>query len=163
MMHVRFVPRHSSRVITRCAVCAAGSALGAAAGCRAFSHADVDASIAKVLNAQAESWNAGDLEAFMGAYWKSEKLTFSSGGTVHRGWTDTLLRYRTRYPTRADMGDLTFRDLEVTPLGRDAALVLGRWHLRRDRPIGGVFTLVMRRQEGEWTIIHDHTSAEAPP
>jgi ketosteroid isomerase-like protein len=61
------------------------------------------------------------------------------------------------------MGKLTFSDLEVYPLGRDAAYVLGRWHLDRVAgPIGGNFTLVLRREDG-WRIVHDHTSVWVPP
>ena len=60
------------------------------------------------------------------------------------------------------MGHLTVSDLEITELGEDASLVLGRWDLDRDEPIGGVFTLVLRREAGRWVIIHDHTSRTPP-
>jgi ketosteroid isomerase-like protein len=58
------------------------------------------------------------------------------------------------------MGTLTFSDLEITLLGADAALVLGRWHLRRanDEPHGR-FTLLFRRTRQGWKIVHDHSSA----
>ena len=73
-------------------------------------------------------------------------------------------RYRRSYPDRAAMGRLEFSDLEITPLGPDAALVLGRWRLKREKDSpGGVFTLVARRFPEGWRIIHDHTSAVAPP
>ena len=56
-------------------------------------------------------------------------------------------------------------DVPITPLGADAAMILGHWELERekDRP-GGIFTLVARRFPEGWRIIHDHTSAvsEAP-
>jgi beta-aspartyl-peptidase (threonine type) len=146
-----------------CIVVVASVAFGAVAGCRTAGPRRMEQSIAQVLERQARNWNAGDVEAFMGAYWNSDALTFSSSGRVHRGWEETLERYRARYPTNADMGKLTFSDLEVTPLGRDSALVLGRWHLQREKPVGGVFTLVMRKQDGRWMIIHDHTSAADLP
>jgi beta-aspartyl-peptidase (threonine type) len=39
-------------------------------------------------------------------------------------------------------------------------LVLGHWHLKREKDeIGGVFTLVFQRFPEGWRIIHDHTSA----
>lgn len=119
--------------------------------------------IRAVLEAQAAAWNKGDIDGFMRGYWESDELTFSSGGTVTRGWNATLRRYRTRYATRDKMGQLTFSDLEVRMLGDDAALVLGRWQLRRkeDAP-GGIFTLVFRRMAGRWLIIHDHTSSDEP-
>jgi beta-aspartyl-peptidase (threonine type) len=120
------------------------------------------AEIADVLGQQAAAWNAGDIGAFMRPYWHSPDLTFSSGGRVTRGWEPTLESYRKRYPTRATMGHLTFSNLEITELGGNAALVLGRWRLEREEPIGGTFTLVWRRLDGRWVIVHDHTSRDAP-
>ena len=59
------------------------------------------------------------------------------------------------------MGHLTFSDLEVTLLCPDAALVLGRWRLDASKPASGTFSLAMRRINGDWLIIHDHTSRDA--
>lgn len=118
--------------------------------------------IADILGQQSAAWNSGDIEEFMQAYWRSPKLTFSSGGRVTRGWKSTLDHYRIRYPTRETMGHLTFSNLEVLELGDTAALVLGRWRLQREAPVGGAFTLIFRRVAGRWVIIHDHTSRDAP-
>jgi beta-aspartyl-peptidase (threonine type) len=58
------------------------------------------------------------------------------------------------------MGHLDFSGLEFPLLKPDAALVLGHWHLTRDKgDVGGVFTLVLQRFPEGWRIIHDHTSA----
>ena len=58
------------------------------------------------------------------------------------------------------MGTLAFSDIEVTMLSPDAAVVLGRWALKRatDQPHGR-FTLIFKRLPEGWRIIHDHTSA----
>lgn len=119
------------------------------------------ARITSLLTRQAEAWNRGDLPAFMEPYWHSPDLTFSSGGKVTRGWQATYDRYLAKYPTREDMGVLTFSDLEVREVGPRAALVLGRWRLQREEPVGGNFSLVLRRYGNRWMIIHDHTSADA--
>jgi beta-aspartyl-peptidase (threonine type) len=119
----------------------------------------IRAAVESVLRAQEDAWNRGDLDAFVKHYWKSESLTFSSGGKTTRGWTETLNRYRERYPTREKMGRLGFAGLEVTPLGDSAALVLGEWNLQREsEPLSGNFSLVLRRFDHRWLIIHDHTS-----
>ena len=55
------------------------------------------AAVRQVLDLQVAAWNRGDLEGYMAGYWKSEQLTFFSGGTVTRGWDATLARYRKRY------------------------------------------------------------------
>jgi len=131
----------------------------AGAGLPAAGADDLATEIGSILRQQADAWNRGDIDAFMEHYWKSGELTFSSGGQTTRGWQSTKDNYKRRYPTREKMGQLAFSDLEITPLGESAALVLGRWRLSRDEsPVGGNFTLVFRKLEGKWVIIHDHTS-----
>jgi beta-aspartyl-peptidase (threonine type) len=113
-----------------------------------------------VLNAQADAWTRGDIDGFMAHYWNSDELTFCSSGTTLDGWSATLARYKDEYPTPERMGRVEFDNLRITPLGEDAALVIGRWRVQREGdPIGGVFSLVLRRTDGRWVIIHDHTSA----
>lgn len=119
--------------------------------------------IPQIIYDQEDAWNRGDIDAFMQPYWKSPDLTFSSTRGVTRGWQTVLNGYKKRYPTRADMGKLTFSDLDVRELGPQAALVLGRWKITRGVPIGGVFSLVWQKTDDGWIIVHDHTSAYAPP
>ena len=120
--------------------------------------------IATVLRAQQLAWNRADVDAFLEGYWHSPELTFSGSSGVARGWDAVLARYKKSYPDRAAMGQLNFSDLEFRFLGQDAALVMGKWHLHREKDeLGGVFTLVWQRFPEGWKIIHDHTSAVAPP
>jgi uncharacterized protein (TIGR02246 family) len=113
-----------------------------------------------VLDAQREAWNRGDVAGYMDGYARSADTVFVAGDTVTRGWQTVLERYQKRYDSREKMGTLTFSDLEITLLGGDAALVLGRWHLQRahDEPHGR-FTLICRRTRQGWKIVHDHSSA----
>ena len=116
--------------------------------------------IGDLLETQAAAWNRGDLEAFMEGYWRSPDLVFTSGGRVQRGWQTTLDRYRAAYGSDTDtMGRLTFSELEVHELDRESAWALGRWRLDMESgPRGGIFTLVLRRIDGRWKIVHDHTT-----
>jgi L-asparaginase / beta-aspartyl-peptidase len=113
-----------------------------------------------VLSAQQAAWNRGDVDAFLVGYWRSPELTFSGSSGVARGWEGVLARYKKSYPDKQTMGQLDFSELEFRFLGPDAALVLGRWHLKREKEedVGGVFTLVWERFTDGWKIIHDHTS-----
>ena len=116
--------------------------------------------IRKILDAQQAAWNEGNVDAFLEGYWHSPDLTFSGSGGIARGWDGVLARYKKNYPDRAAMGHLDFSDLEFRFLCKDAALVLGHWHLSRAHgDIGGVFSLVWQRFPEGWRIIHDHTSA----
>lgn len=119
--------------------------------------------INEIIAAQADAWNRGEIDEFMSPYWRSEQLTFSSGGSTKRGWETTRDGYKRRYPTRDRMGRLEFSEIEITPLGDDAALVLGRWRLAREPDsVGGNFSLVFKRINNQWKIIHDHTSSDEP-
>ena len=121
----------------------------------------VEKQISAILSAQSSAWNRGDIDGFMEHYWKSDRLSFSSGGKTTRGWADTKSNYKRRYPTRDTMGTVSFSDLDIAPTGDSAALVLGRWRLLRKRdPVGGNFSLLFRRIAGRWLIVHDHTSRD---
>lgn len=116
-----------------------------------------------MLEAQVAAWNRGDIAGFMQGYWKSPRTSYVGSRGLERGWQALLDRYRRAYPDRAAMGRLTFSHLEITLLGRRAALIVGHWQLERahDHP-GGIFTLVARRFPQGWRIIHDHTSLVKP-
>jgi ketosteroid isomerase-like protein len=119
----------------------------------------IEKEITKVMTDQAEAWNRGDIDGFMRGYWNSDKLLFVSGANVTRGWQPTLDRHKKSYDSRAKMGTLTFSDLEITVLSRDAAVVLGSWSLARDGDNPhGKFTLTFRIFKEGWRIIIDHTS-----
>lgn len=134
-------------------------ALIAATSFAAFAQSKDEATIRKVMDDQAAAWNRGDIDGFMAGYWKSEKLTFVSGTNVTRGWQQTLDRYKKSYDTRAKMGTLTFSDLELTVLSKDAAVVLGSWSLAREKDNPhGKFTLLFRKFKEGWRVVMDHTS-----
>ena len=118
------------------------------------------AEIQSILTAQQDAWNRGDIDAFMNGYAQSASTVFVSEDEVRRGWETVRDRYRIRYSDRAKMGTLSFSDIEVTMLSPDAAVVLGRWRLKRanDEPHGR-FTLIFKRLPEGWRIVHDHTSA----
>ena|SRR5437899_2500466 len=97
----------------------------------------------------------------MAGYWSSSALVFQSGATVTRGWQATRDRYRQRYQAEGrEMGRLGFDELEVLAWCPDSALVRGRWRLvmKDGSQPNGLFTLLLRHIDGEWKIVHDHTS-----
>lgn len=119
----------------------------------------IKSDIRAVMDTQVTDWNSGSVEGFMKGYWNSPDLTFVSGTNVTKGWQPTLDRYKKGYDSKAKMGTLTFSDLEITVLSKDAAVVLGSWGLQRasDNP-HGKFTLTFRKFKDGWKIIIDHTS-----
>ncbi len=73
-----------------------------------------------------------------------------------------LAAYHQNYPTQESMGNLSFSDLEVHPLGDNFALCIGRYHLERSKKAGGsadgLFSLVLEKTADGWKIVVDHTT-----
>jgi ketosteroid isomerase-like protein len=116
--------------------------------------------ITALLEQQDDAWNRGDIDGFMDGYWRSPELRFASGGNVTRGWDETNARYRRVYATPDLMGRLVTSDYEIVILSSDAAIAHGAWALERagDRP-SGLYTLVLRKIDGEWLIVSDTTTS----
>ena len=116
--------------------------------------------IVALLTEQTAAWNRGDLPGFMQGYWKSDSLVFIGRKGPTYGWQQTLANYQKNYPNTAAMGQLDFSGLRVTPLGPDAAQVVGRWHLARPKEgdLQGHFLLVLRQVNGQWLVVADHSS-----
>jgi len=59
-----------------------------------------------------------------------------------------------------EMGQLQFDEVQVTLIDSKNAIVRGRWRLTfaKKPPSDGLFTLLFRYQDGQWWIMHDHSS-----
>lgn len=126
-----------------------------------------ESAIRSVLTDQQQAWNQGDIPAFMKSYEDSPQTTFI-GATMRKGFQPILERYQHAYSSPAQMGKLTFSDIDIRLLpgscGKtEFAVVTGHFHLARtDRQPGskdeGIFSLVWRKGEHGWKILLDHTS-----
>lgn len=120
----------------------------------------IEKEIAVVLYNQVRYWNEGDIEKYMAGYDHSDSLRFASGGNLSKGWENTLERYKRGYPDKTAMGALSFSNIDITVISKDAALVFGKWELQKEKSNPwGLFTLLFRRTEDGWRIVHDHTSS----
>ena len=115
--------------------------------------------ILNLLEQQRSGWNRGDLKAYMQGYWNSDSLLFVGKNGPTYGWQKTLDNYKKGYPDKNAMGFLTFGIKKIELLSKDQAFVLGSWNLKRanDEP-KGYFTLWLRKIEGLWKVVADHSS-----
>lgn len=119
---------------------------------------EIEKELIRLHNLQRKAWNDGDIEGFMAHYCKSPKMTYQSGDTRLMGWDALLERYKNVYP-KGNMGTLEFSDLIVHVLSDDSAYVLGKWKLKAETwTREGLFTTILKKMEGGWKIIHDHSS-----
>lgn len=114
--------------------------------------------IKSVLLNQQIAWNEGNIEAFMSGYWQSDSLTFIGSKGLTYGWDNTLNNYKKSYPDTATMGKLRFEIIKLDILSDDAAILIGRYVLTRekDQPTG-LFTLIWKKINDKWLIVADQT------
>ena len=119
------------------------------------------AAIHAIMQKQVADWNRGDVRAFMQGYDDSDATLFI-GSRVLRGYRSVLESFVSRYGSKDKMGQLTFTNLEVHPLGAEYALVIGNFNLVRSAEAGGntsgIFSLTFQKKPAGWKIIADHTS-----
>lgn len=108
-----------------------------------------------------------DVGAVMNEYWNSPRLSlFNYNGSVTKGWEQVRENRKSSYPEIKDV-KLDVRDVSVTMLGRDGALVACQWtqsqtYKGTPETAAGRMTLVFKRIGTEWKAIHLHSSPESP-
>lgn len=128
---------------------------------------DEATAIRQAMAQQQAAWNRGDVEGFMRVYKDAPDTTFV-GRTVRKGYRTILAGYRQHYANAAQMGHLTYSDLDVRLLpGAHGevryAAVTGRFHLQRSEhgqapQDDGIYSLLWEKTAQGWKIILDHTS-----
>jgi len=123
--------------------------------------------VLSAFNALLEGIRHADVKAVTNAYQNSPRLElFNNNGTVTRGWEQLRENREASYPELKDV-KLEVKDLHVTMLGRDAALVTCLWtqsQTFRGTPetASGRMTIVFKKVGKDWKAIHLHTSPDKP-
>jgi ketosteroid isomerase-like protein len=124
-------------------------------------------SVIAAFNALINGIRHADVKAVTSVYLESPRLVlFNNNGSVTKGWEQ--LR-RNRESSYRDMKDvkLEVRDLSITMLGRDGAVVSCLWTQSQTfkgepETATGRMTLVFKRVGKDWKAIHLHTSPDRP-
>ena len=123
-----------------------------------------EAAIRKVIADMEAAWNRGDFEGYMKGF-LNPGVVFVSKGRFQDGWQGTLDHYVRDYggdPARR--GRLHFFDIRIEMLAPDAAQLVSRYELIRDRdPQHGINTRLMRKVGDRWVIALNHVSAVERP
>jgi hypothetical protein len=116
--------------------------------------------ILNILDRQTKAWNEGNVIEFMNGYWESDSLMYIGKSGVTYGFKSTLERYKKNYPDKSTMGMLKFDIIKVNFISSEACFVVGKWHLTRPEKgdVGGHYTLLWRKMNGNWVIVADHSS-----
>jgi ketosteroid isomerase-like protein len=125
------------------------------------------AAVVAAFNTLLDGIRHANVEAVTSVYWKSPSLVlFNYNGTVTKGWEQMRKNRESSYPDLKDV-KLDVRDVSVTMLGRDGAVVSCLWtqsQTYKDTPetVSGRMTLVFKRVGNTWKAIHLHTSTDTP-
>ncbi len=115
--------------------------------------------IDSLMTIQQNDWNSGNIDGFMKTYWNSDSLLFIGKKGVTNGWQKTLDNYKKSYPDKAAMGRLHFEIIKHEPIANAAVYSIGKWTVFRTADtLGGHFTLLWKKIDGNWEIVADHTS-----
>jgi uncharacterized protein (TIGR02246 family) len=124
----------------------------------------VRAELQAMLERAAVNWNRGDLDAFMGDYLPSDSTTYIGGRGLVRGPAAIRNSYARLFTGELVRDSLSFRILDVDPVAPDAANLIAQYILSRrvggrdSVTASGPTSLVVRRVDGRWRIVHDHSS-----
>jgi ketosteroid isomerase-like protein len=108
-----------------------------------------------------------NVDAVTSVYWNSPRLSlFNYNGSVTKGWEQVRENRKSSYPDIKDV-KLDVRDVSVTMLGRDGAVVTCQWTQSQTfkgtpETAAGRMTLVFKRVGTGWKAIHLHSSPESP-
>ena len=120
----------------------------------------IEGTIREVFEDGCAAWNQGDLDGYLSGYWDSDNTLWISGGSLTRGKKAIEAAYKARFSTPEQMGKLTLTELEIDVLTDTDAIAFGGWRLViEDKLAEGFFTVQLKKIEGTWLYVSDHSSA----
>lgn len=123
--------------------------------------------VVAAFNSLLEGIRHADVNSVTNVYWNSPRLVlFNNNGTVTKGWEQVRKNRESSYPDLKDV-KLDVRDVSVSMLGRDGAVVSCLWtqsqtYKGTPETASGRMTLVFKRVGTAWKAIHLHTSPDSP-
>lgn len=123
--------------------------------------------VAEAFNILLNGIRDADVKAVASVYWNSPRLMlFNNNGTVTKGWEQMRKNRESSYREVKDT-KLDVRDVSITMLGRDGAVVSCLWtqsqtYKGTPETATGRMTLVFKRVGKDWKAIHLHTSPDRP-
>lgn len=117
--------------------------------------------VVKIILAQQNAWNKGDLDAYLSHY-KDAPDTQAVLANLVRGVDNIRGAYKQNFPNKDSMGTIEDTDIEVKALGDNYALATGKYHLNRPKKSGGAvegtFMELFEKTQAGWQIIFSQSS-----
>jgi uncharacterized protein (TIGR02246 family) len=117
--------------------------------------------VVKIILAQQNAWNKGDLDAYLSHY-KDAPDTQAVLANLVRGIDAVRSAYKQNFPNKDSMGTIEDTDIEVRALGDNYALATGKYHLNRPKksggPVEGTFMEIFEKTANGWQIIFSQST-----
>ena len=124
----------------------------------------IEQTILQATDKLAADWNGGGMEAYLAAYWQSDELSLMFGDKAVRGWQAVADMFRGTWTTEENMGDFSVNEVVIRQISPDTAISSGGFtHVFPTETIEGSFSHVWKQFDGEWLIVHEHTSRKNQP
>ncbi len=107
-------------------------------------------------------WNSGDMSAYLHAYADVPHFRLAFGDRVIKTKTEMRSFFEKSWATKTDMGVFFTEKINVASISSQLVLATGNFqHQFESETIVGAFSqLWMRRSDGAWQIIQEHTSRQ---
>ncbi len=107
-----------------------------------------------------EDWNRGDMTAYLDRYVQDEAMAIVFSNQVVAGFEGMQRMFTSTWSTEEQMGDFETSGVNVRLIGPGLAMANGQFeHQFTDEKVIGAFSHVWRQgADGDWKILHEHTS-----
>jgi ketosteroid isomerase-like protein len=128
---------------------------------------EVADSLRDLAHRLADTWNAGEEEAYLDCYLADSTFTFAANGAITRGWlvfADTVRAHRGMLATST----VTYDEMFVDVLGADHGVVTATFHWASvdtsgvEQRLRGTYTTLMSRTGDGWKVINVAESFPLP-
>lgn len=149
------------RTVTLFALSLATFAASAQAGDQLYTATPEQLAVTKVVVAQENAWNRGDLDGYLAHFKESPETEVMLAGPV-RGISNVRSAFHLNFPNKDSMGTLEDSEVKVRELGEGFALATGKYRITRARKAGGniegTFIEVYEKTPAGWRVIfHEAT------
>jgi len=115
-------------------------------------------SIGRLTQRLCAYWNSGDLERFMDCYERCDTVSLIAKGKRIEGWEMLYHFFSQMFAHGERKGLLNSSNERIAYLAQNCATCTFDWTLvDGGRSLTGVCSLVLRKTEGEWRIVLDHS------
>jgi uncharacterized protein (TIGR02246 family) len=122
--------------------------------------------IQQVVRAYIDAHNKSDAATIADMYSREAGVTSVGDGQIMRGWDRIREAFDQLVGTEGKFR-ISIGSIDVVPMGSTYALALTNYTITlgtgaQETQQRGAMTLVFQKIQGEWKVIHDHTSTQTP-